>query len=98
MSKYEWVLDNLRHLVRDKRHSEVVRHYLEQAVETIEELAEGRVNKGYWILWEEKEHNICRCSWCGQEFYYHKKGQYQIDKSRYCPACGTRMEAVQIGM
>ena len=35
---------------------------------------------------------VVKCTSCNYEFFFMKKGQLNIDKMRYCPNCGAKME------
>ena len=47
------------------------------------------VKHGYWI---EEEPRVLKCSVCGEYAPMNYLGQNCID-SRYCPWCGTKMDA-----
>ena len=47
---------------------------------------------GRWLVVEEKTHLNVVCSECDTNFYVHKKGQYHIERSNYCPNCGAKMD------
>lgn len=47
---------------------------------------------GKWRVIEHNEHLNIICSNCNEDFYVYKKGQYRIDRSKYCPNCGAKMD------
>lgn len=87
--------DDLRWYAEDKRRSKYVRSLLNQSAEVITALVEGYKSyqrpTGHWELTEHTVSYIAKCSRCGEEYYYPKRGQYQIHTSLYCPNCGTYM-------
>lgn len=91
MNRYEYFLEDLRYFANDKRHSKATLSYINQAIEAIDDLIQGRSVHAHWIVEKHNAHTTCRCSECGCEFYYFNKGQYQIDNSAYCPNCGADM-------
>ena len=50
----------------------------------------GRLKKGKWIIIDDCEKFIAKCSECGQHPLRDGYGQEVL--SDYCPNCGTRME------
>ena len=51
------------------------------------------VRHGEWrTAIEYKESRTTECSACHEEFWFMKKGQLNIDKMKYCPNCGAKME------
>ena len=52
------------------------------------------IRHGHWEVIRKDSHTTCRCSVCHADYYYHNKGQYQIDTSERCPNCGAKMDEV----
>lgn len=48
--------------------------------------------RGEWLVTEYPTHIDVECSACKTSFYIHKRGQYRIDRSEFCPECGANME------
>ena len=53
-------------------------------------------NEGYWIelnVNKDSTHNVC-CSECGAKYKSkgHANSYYTLDKFKFCPSCGIRME------
>lgn len=75
----------------------VVKYILEGLYEAVERLDEvpaadvDEVRHGEWIITEYPLHFDVECSACKTSFYIHKKGQYRIDHSSFCPECGATM-------
>lgn len=51
-----------------------------------------KVNHGRWIVRESPTSLDVKCSICNASYYVHKKGQYHIEQSKYCPNCGAKMD------
>jgi DNA-directed RNA polymerase subunit RPC12/RpoP len=91
MNRYEAFIIALREYAKDRRRSRLTQSLLGQAADYIQALFEGRVVRGRWIVDRGREHTQAVCSECGASYYYFNKGQYQIDKSNFCPNCGADM-------
>lgn len=87
----EGLIKDLEWYCRDHRHPKWTRELVKRAAESIAGKNEYR---GRWETYKSGEHTECICSACKKSYYYHDKGQYQIDKSRYCPNCGAKMTEV----
>lgn len=53
-------------------------------------------NKGYWIelnVNKDATHNVC-CSECGAKYKSkgHANSYYTLNKFKFCPSCGIKME------
>ena len=71
-----------------------IRYGIEIAIEKVKEQPAVNVREvkhGKWDVTEHKEHLNVICSNCNEDFYVYKKGQYRIDRSKFCPKCGAKM-------
>lgn len=91
MNRYEQFVEDLETYAKDKRRSEFSRSLFEQSETFIKELVVGKQIKAHWEIERGESHTTARCSECGTNYYYFSRGQYQIDKSNYCPSCGADM-------
>ena len=87
----EGLIKDLEWYCRDHRHPKWTRELVKRAAESIAGKNELR---GRWETYKSGEHTECICSACKKSYYYHNKGQYQINKSCYCPNCGAKMTEV----
>lgn len=67
-----------------------VRHILAEKCKELD-TEKKKVKHGSWFVAESVEHLNVTCSVCRESYYVHKKGQYRIEQSNYCPNCGAVM-------
>lgn len=59
-------------------------------------IMQQKKDEGYWIevgVNKDTTHNIC-CSECGAKYKSkgHANSYYTLDKFKFCPSCGIKME------
>lgn len=91
MNRYEQFAKDLETYAKDKRRSKFSRSLFEQSAAYIKELIAEKQIKAQWEIERDESHTTARCSECGANYYYFNRGQYQIDKSNFCPNCGADM-------